>query len=108
MKYLAIIITVLGILSLSLILFLQKPSYINSPEQLSSLIENQQIITQGQVMEERYLSNSKIIALNNDIEIIVDKSIPYLINKNITVLGVYDNFLKPRIKALKINVQNDI
>jgi len=107
LKPLALILTLLGILSLSLLFLFQKPIPVNSTEQLLNLTENQQVIASGQVEGESYLSTYKVLTLDNNLEILCDISCPYLINQHITVLGIYDNFQKPRIKALKIKVQND-
>lgn len=102
LKHLVFTLSILGILLLSLILITQKPLTINSPEQLKNLTENQKVQTKGFVIEERTYYNNKILILDNNLEIIVSKSTPYLSNKSISVLGTYDNFLMPRIKAIKL------
>lgn len=101
MKTLSLILAILGLLSLLLILIYQKPLSINSPEQLTNIIPNQLIQTQGYVIEEKYTKTNKILVLNNNLEIICDKSCPTYLYRNISVLGVYDDFYK-KIKALKI------
>jgi hypothetical protein len=102
LKPLSFFLTLFLLLSLLIILVTQKPITITSPNQLENLTENQKVQTKGIVTEERIQGNNKILTLDNNLEIIAPKSIPFLINQSIAVLGVYDNFLKPRIKSQKL------
>jgi len=102
LKQLSFILTFILLLALSIILITQKPLTISSPEQLINLTENQKVQTRGVVTEEKFSGNTKILTLDNNLEIIVSKSTPYLLNQSIAVLGIYDNFLKPRIKSQKL------
>ena len=102
MRKYAFIIAILGIFVLLLFLNYQAPIPVSAPENLKNLTENQKVLTRGTVIEEKFQKSNKILVLDNNLEILCDIKSPYYVNKNITILGVYDNFQKPRIKAMEI------
>ena len=103
MKKISFIITILGIFILFLA-FALPPKIISSPSELSSLIPNQKILIQSQVIRETYSKDYKTLTLNNGIQLKCDLSCNYL-NKNIsaiTILESYNN--KNYLKILKIKL----
>jgi heme/copper-type cytochrome/quinol oxidase subunit 1 len=76
MRRLAFIITLLGILTLLIILTNSNPFPLYSPEQLSSLQNNQKVSLSGLVIS--------------------------FLNKTISAIAIIDTYQKTRIKALKI------
>jgi len=102
LKPLSLTLTILGILTLSIILITQSPLTVSSPEQLTNLTENQRVQAKGIIIEERIYQNYKVLTLDNELKVQVPKSTPYLLNKPLAVLGVYDNFQSPLIKSIKI------
>lgn len=83
------------------ILIFQKPTPINSKEQLEKLIPNQLVAVQGLVIEEKLYSNSKTIILDNDLALTCDPFCPNLVNRTISIQGIYDDFYK-KIKILEL------
>jgi len=108
MRNLALIGCIFGILLLAGILILEKPIKISSTEDLFNLQDNQKVYVSGQVIEEKALSNSRLIILNNNIEIYCDcNKLPKLKDKSIQAIGIIDNFSgKIRINVLKISYVN--
>ena len=99
MRRVSFILTILGIFTL-LILLDSSPIKINSISDLDSLEENQKVITSGLVISERPYGNAKLLILDNKIELIC--SCPSYLNKNITAIGILNEFNKKRIKILEI------
>jgi hypothetical protein len=103
MRRYSFIITILGLFSLLLILIISQPIPIFSPQELSQLQENQKVLIQGIVIKELFSQNNKILTLNNEIQLICDKSCPNYLNKNITAIGTLSNFNKKnQIRILRI------
>ncbi len=103
LRKLSLIITMVGILSLFLILSLSKPIEVDSPSELSKLTANQKVQTVGKVVSERALyEKTKLILLDNSIELICDDCPPYS-NKTVQALGIteiYQN--KTQLSVLRI------
>jgi len=103
MRKIAFIVLLLGLFILLLYLNLSKPIELISPENLTSLEENQKVMVSGMVAEERATSNYIILTLDNKIELYCSCSnIPELKGKNISALGIIDTFQKTKIKVLRL------
>lgn len=103
MKNLSLSIALISIFILLLSLFLLPAKPINSPEQLSSLLPNQKIMTAGKVIKETSSKNYKVIKLDNSIELRCEINCPSYLNKNISALAIskpYNN--KVYLYILKI------
>ena len=103
MKKLSFIIVILGIFILLLIMALSSPALVFAPSDMSKLGVNSKVQTTGKVISERMLyENTKLLKLNNSIEIICN-SCPSYINRTIYVTGIVDKYQnKTQILALKI------
>tara|TARA_Y100000310_G_C20373456_1_gene664622 strand:- start:84 stop:386 length:303 start_codon:yes stop_codon:yes gene_type:complete len=98
MRRYAFILTILGILSLILLLNLQKPISLDYENNLTNLLQNQPIQISGLVTEQTYST----LTLDNEFKLNCE-SCPTYLNKNITVLGSVETWTtKPRIKVLEI------
>ncbi len=102
MKRLALAITILGIVVLLILLNSQSPIAIKKQADLESLPDNTKIQVRGKVISERYISESKILKLDNNVEIICKGCPPYL-NQTIIILGITEHYQnKTQIQALRI------
>lgn len=103
MKRLALAIVLAGIFVLLLMLNLSSPKIVHNPSELSGLVDNSKVQTQGKVISERTLyGNTKLLKLENSIEILCPACPPY-INRTLDVIGTSETYLnKSQISALKI------
>lgn len=106
MKKLSFAIALLGIFMLLILLNILSPVAVNNSSDLSKLIENTKVQATGKIISERTLyANTKLINLDNNIEIICIGCQNYL-NQTIKVVGITDKYEKyenkTQIKALKI------
>lgn len=102
MRSIAFIITIIGIFILVISLN-QKPITIDSQDDLTKLQQNQKVAIQGEVIEERTNKNSKLIVLDNELQLNCPIPCPSYLNKNITAVGIIETWTEiPRIKLLKI------
>ncbi len=106
MRRISLILTIVGIFIL-IILLNQEPIQITSINNLTSLQQNQKIILQGEVIEERISKNSKLIILDNELQLYCPLPCPSYLNKNITAIGILETWTETkRIKLLKIQEEN--
>jgi hypothetical protein len=103
LKKITLIITILGIFTLLILLNFSKPAIIDNYSSLKKLTDNTKIQTTGKVVSERILYEStKLIKLNNSIEIICN-SCPNYLNQTINVIGTTETYgNKTQVNALKI------
>lgn len=103
MRRITFIIAMAGIFALFYLLAFSAPVAVESPSDLAVLEDNAKVSTAGRVVSERTIyENTKLIKLDNSIEILCDSCESYQ-NKTISVLGLtsrYEN--KTEIKALRI------
>ncbi|MEM4259190.1 MAG: hypothetical protein QXS38_00285 [Candidatus Pacearchaeota archaeon] len=105
MKRLSFVITILGIFILLVLLNFQSPKIINRYEELSNLPDNTKVQTSGMVLSEKKYASTKIIILNNSLEINCKScpSYPSYINRTITVTGIVKKYQnRPQIQALRL------
>lgn len=105
MNKLPINITLLGILSLIIILTFSKPIEISSNGDLKSLIQNQKIQTSGKIIDQKNYDKITILKLENNITLAYSGKHINFLNENIEAIGIYDSFNYPKIKILKINIR---
>ena len=102
MRRLAFILTILGILSLAILMNLPAKE-ISSKEELENLEINQKVAIHGKVISERILyETQKLLILDNKIELVCECPQTFK-DKNISVLGIvseYDG--KKQVTVLKI------
>jgi type II secretory pathway pseudopilin PulG len=102
MRRYAFILAILGILSLIILINLQKPIQITHEDNLTSLLQNQKVLLSGLVTEQTYST----ITLNNEFKLNCE-SCPIYLNKKITILGTIETWTtNPRIKVLEIKTEN--
>jgi hypothetical protein len=106
MKYLSLILALIGLFLLSLLLISQKPIPISSLSQLEKQQENQKVIVSGYVIKEVYQKESKILTLDNNVKALCNNPCPDYLYKNISIEGIYDTFIEPRVIASKIKINN--
>jgi len=103
LKRICLIITLAGIFTLLILLNFSAPIVVDNSSSLSSLEDNTKVQTTGKVISERTLyEQTKLIKLENNIEIICN-SCPNYLNQTINVIGItetYEN--RTQVKALKI------
>jgi len=103
LKKVTLTITLLGIFTLLILLNFSAPIVVDNSSSLSSLEDNTKVQIQGKVISERTLyERTKLIKLDNNIEIICN-SCPDYLNQTIEVVGItetYEN--RTQVKALKI------
>ncbi|MEK6910870.1 MAG: hypothetical protein AABW82_03785 [Nanoarchaeota archaeon] len=104
MNKLSLFLTLLGILTLILILNLSKPIEINSQEELKGLIQNQKVQVSGKVIEQKDYNKITFLTLNNNLTLTYSGSHFNFLEKNIQATGTYDDFNYPKIKVLKIKI----
>jgi len=81
---------------------ISKPIQVYNPSDLQKLRENQKLVVAGRVIEEKIYENSKTLILDNKVQVICNNC-PSYFNKNITVLGLFDNYNdNNKIIALRI------
>lgn len=107
MRKLALLITLLGFLILISILIFQKPLEITNSGQLSSLTQNQLVQVSGIITKQTQKDNIYTLALNNNLSLIYSGKYQNFLNKNVTITGIYDNFLYNKIKVLKIQINDN-
>ena len=102
MRKLSFIITIILIFILTTLLILQKPISVNSKEEIANLLNNQKVVFQGKIIEEKFIGNSKLIKFNNGLEAFCEDC-PYYKNKLVKIEGIMDEYnSKKEIKILKI------
>jgi len=102
MRKLSLITTILGIFTLLIILNFSNPLEINNQSELSKLEENKKVQTSGKVIRENKYGNTKILTLDNSIQIICN-SCPPKLNRSIDVTGFVEKYQnKTQIKAISI------
>ena len=80
-----------------------KPLEISSQKDLLNLQNNQKVFIQGNVIDDKIYSSSRILFLDNNITLYCDcPALPRLKDKNISAIGIIDTFQKTKIKVLKI------
>jgi hypothetical protein len=106
MKRLALAIVILGIFVLLLMLNLSSPVIIDNYSELSKLTDYTKVQTTGKVISERILyENTKLLKLDNDIEILC-KACPSYVNRTLEVLGTSETYVnRTQVNALKITLQ---
>jgi hypothetical protein len=105
MRRYAFILTILGLFTLFLLLFVLPPKTIQNPEDFQFLEENQKVQVHGKVVKETLRTNEKILILDNEIELICDRSCPSYLNKEISAIGLLEKFNKPQIIVLRISIK---
>jgi len=104
MKKISITLSIILLSLLFIIFFLSPYHKINQIKDLDKFEKNNKILVEGKVTNERNFGDSKILTLDNGIEIICRCS--SLLNKNISVRGLIDDFTgERRIKPLSIKVK---
>jgi hypothetical protein len=100
---LALAITLIGILGLLVMMHVLPPVPVGDSADLSKLTPNEQVITTGKVISERTIyETTKLIKLDNNIELVCD-SCPSYANKTVRALGTMEEYLnKTQISILKI------
>lgn len=101
MRRFALIITILGIFTLILIYIFQKPIPFNPKQNLSDMINNQQVIITGKVIKETNNNNYKVLILDNNLSLICPNPCPPLLNKNISAIVKYEEYYN-QLKVLEI------
>ncbi|HLC53623.1 MAG TPA: hypothetical protein VJK03_03690 [Candidatus Nanoarchaeia archaeon] len=105
MKYLALIVALLGISTLAIVLNETPPLPISSPSQLSSMLPNTKVSLQGTVTNEKAITNGKLLVLNNITIVCNCKNAPYLQNKNISILATVQKYNgKTELEVLKLKI----
>lgn len=103
MKETALLISLFGLISLVLIMNFYPVIRINSQEDINKMLTNQRVEVKSTVKEIKHYSNYDLISLKNNLTLYCYcKSLPNLINKNITAVGIIDTFQKNKIKVLKL------
>lgn len=107
MKYLALIVALIGLSLLFTIFWASETTPIYSTEELSKLIQNQKVSSEGKVIQQRPFGKSILLKLDNDIELLCSSFCHYsnLLQKNISIEGSYDDFLFPKIKINKFYIE---
>lgn len=101
MRKLAFIASLLGIFSLLIVSLVLPATHLNSISDLNKTINNQKAIVSGKVIEEKFYSSYSVLKLNNSLSLRCDcKSLSFK-NKNISVLGIINEF-PPRNKYIKV------
>jgi len=107
MKSIALIVTLLGIISLLSLFYILPLKIINSQEELIYLQDNQKVQVKGKVIEEKFYENLRILVLNNNLtlkcacpltEIYKDKTL-----QATAILDSYSN--KKQLTVLKISIR---
>ena len=102
MKKITLIITFLGIFALLILLNFSPPIQVSSQKEISRLIDNSKVQTQGRVIGERQIENAKILKLDNSIEVLC-QSCSSQINRTLSIVGVVESYQnKTQIRALTI------
>jgi hypothetical protein len=104
MKNLALAISLLGLFTLLIFLAFLPAKTINSKEDLLKLKDNEKVLLQGKVVEEKFFGKKRILTFDNGLEISCECpfSQEYL-NKKISAIGIINNFSnKKTIIVLKI------
>lgn len=104
MRKIAFVASILGIFILFLLSAVLPPTPISSLSGLNKTINNQKIITSGKVVEERFYPSYSLLKLDNSLPLHCDcKSLSFM-NKNISALGIINEFPlgNKYIKILKI------
>ena|SRR3989344_6558257 len=104
MKNLSFMLSILGIVTLSLFLILPiNVKYLHSPNNLEKIPDNTKLYVSGNVIEEKINSNSKTLILDNDLKLFCDKTCPSFLNKNISALVIkLSIYSSPQLKILSI------
>ncbi len=107
MKGMALFIAISGIFVLELLMLSLKAVEINDVKELDNLEINSKVVVEGKVVNERILYlGSKLIVLDNGVEIICEDSESFK-GKRIRVEGLIDEFNnKKQIGALRIEISN--
>ncbi len=104
MRKIAFIITMICLFILAFLLLNQKTIEITSKEDIFNLKDNEKIVVEGKVSEERPSGNSRIIKLDNGIDFYCENCPSYL-NKKIKVYGIIEDYnSKKQINILKIEI----
>jgi hypothetical protein len=103
-KYLSLILALIGLFLLSLLLISQKPIPISSLSELEKQQENQKVTVSGYVIQEKFQKSEKILTLDNNIKALCNNPCPDYLYKNISIEGIYDTFIEPRVIASTIKV----
>ena len=104
---LSFVLMIAGISALLLILAFQPPQEISAQNFLENMLENQKVQTSGIVITEKQFGSSKIIILNNSIEIVCN-SCPAqsLKNRSISIVGTISKYQnKTQIIAAEISIK---
>lgn len=106
MRKLSFIISLLGILILLLIPILIRPALLLAPSDLNKTIDNQKVLVSGKVLDEKIYASYKILKLNNGISLNCNCKSSPLKNKNISALGIINEFPigNKQIEVLKIKI----
>ncbi len=106
MRKLTFIISLLGILILLLISILIHPIQLLAPSDLNNTINNQKVLVSGKIIDEKIYASYKILKLNNSISLNCNCKSSPLKDKNISALGIINEFPigNKQIKVLKIKI----
>ncbi len=107
MRRIAFILSILGLFSLLTILLLEKPSQINSQQELSNLIDNQLVSTSGLVIKQSQSSKFIFLTLDNNSSLIYKGNYKNFLNKSISIIGTKDSFNYDKIKVLKLKTNDN-
>jgi len=103
MRRIAFIATFLGLFALLLMLNLSSPVIVSNSSSLSVLEVNSKVQTTGKVIAERQFEQTKILKLENGIEITC-KSCPNYLNRTVSIEGIVNKYLnKTQIEALRVS-----
>jgi hypothetical protein len=103
LKRICLIITLAGIFTLLILLNFSAPIIVDNYPNLEKLTDNTKVQIHGKVISERILyETTKLIKLNNSMEIICN-SCPNYLNQTINVIGTTETYgNKTQVNALKI------
>lgn len=106
MRILSFLLSLLGLSTLLLIYLLLPPKTIHSPQDLSSLEENQKVQFTGEITDIREYETDYLIKLNNNLSFYYPRSSPKAsTNNTIKVQGsisLYSNKTYINVKKIKI------